>query len=275
VAAIAERNQVLTDIREYRRWCPALARYSFHTQKLTNAPPPASGRRPNADTPSIKPTIPSPSVKPDVPQRLTMLFYLVCDISGSPKTDLHALNQSLGLMRRALAAEPSVDSIARMCVISFAGSAEIVLPMGSTGRPVPLLKGVTEDADYGAAFSLLGKTAKDDLFRFGERNFKVCQPCVFFFTFGVPGDRRWAAAFKRTLTLNPEKWSGMGEHPIFIPVGIGDAPQGVLRRLAYPPGKSDWHHASQSKMEDILGAAIKAINTLPSATPGIDAEDWI
>ena len=200
VAAIAERNQVLTDIREYRRWCPVLARYSFHTQKLTNATPPAPGRRPNADTPSVKPPIPPPSVKPNVPQRLTMLFYLVCEVSGSPETDLNSLNQSLGLMRRALAAEPTVDGIARMCVISFAEYAKIVLPMGSTGRPVPPLKGVTEDADYGAAFSLLGKTIKEDLFRFGERTTsRFTSPVCSFLLSGVARDRRWAAVFRRTL----------------------------------------------------------------------------
>jgi uncharacterized protein YegL len=274
VAAIAEQNPMLTDIREYQRWCPALARYSFHTQKLTNVPPPAPGRRPDADSPPVAPARPQPPAKPFRPQPLAMPFYLVCDVSDSAETDLHALSQNLGRIRRTLAAEPLVDNIARMCVISFASSAKIVLPMGSTGRPVPPLKGAAGGANYGAAFSFLGKAIRNDIIRFREGNYKIYRPCVFFLTAGTPRDRRWAAAFKRTLTFNPGDREGMDEYPIFIPVGLRGAPEEVLRRLAYPPDKSDWYHADLCKMEDALGAAIKTIDILPlPRIPGLQSED--
>ena len=31
----------MTATSEYQRWCPALARYSFHTRTMTAKPPPS------------------------------------------------------------------------------------------------------------------------------------------------------------------------------------------------------------------------------------------
>ena len=287
VAGLAEQNPTLTDVREYQRWCPMLARYSFHTRKLAAAAPPARDRRPDAHSPSGAPAASKPSVMP---------FYLVCDMSV--KTDLHTVNQSLGHLRKAIAAEPLVDDIARICVISFADSAEIVLPIGSVGRPVPSLKEEGGEANYGAAFHLLAKTIRRDIAQFREANYRPYRPCVFFFTVGAPRDRYWAAAFKRSLTFNSQKQEGMEEYPIFIPVGLRGAPKEVIRRLAYPPAKSRWYHADENKIEDALGgiiqiimktffsggsdflgpAALPPIDVHLSQTPGVvqgSAEDWI
>ena len=40
LARIAETTPMLTNIEEFRKWCPALARYSFHTRTLAGEPPP-------------------------------------------------------------------------------------------------------------------------------------------------------------------------------------------------------------------------------------------
>jgi hypothetical protein len=55
---IAEATPTLTNTEEFRRWCPALARYSFHTRTMAGEPPPPGRGGPPG--PRERPQAPDP-----------------------------------------------------------------------------------------------------------------------------------------------------------------------------------------------------------------------
>ena len=267
VVKVAEQRPMLTEVREYQRWCPRLARYSFHTRKLTNVEQSARDSRPVSPPPSGAPTDPKPLVMP---------FYLVFDVSHSAEPDLRTINQDLRHLRNAIVTEPAVHDVAQICIISFAGSAKIELPMGSVEKPAPPLRAAEGDANYSTAFKLLASTIRRDMRLFFEANYAVFRPCVFFFTAGAPGDRYWVHAFKRALVFNPQKDEGLKEYPIFVPVGLRGAPEKVLRQLAYPPTKSRWYSTDEIEPKDVLGQILEILmKTILPITREADADDWI
>jgi uncharacterized protein YegL len=62
--------------------------------------------------------------------QLVMPFYLICDVSYSMSQDMGSLNDGVRRLRRAIVAEPVVDDVAQVCVMSFSDTARIVMPMG-------------------------------------------------------------------------------------------------------------------------------------------------
>jgi uncharacterized protein YegL len=188
--------------------------------------------------------------------QLVMPFYLICDVSLSMKNDMPALNNHVRALRRAIVAEPVVDDVAQICVMSFSNDAKVVMPMGqmSAQQEVPELR-VEGGTSYGAAFRGLAQAIGRDSAALRAHKYKVYRPCAFFLTDGQPNDRDWHQTFTSTLTYDQATGQGMKAHPIFVPFGFRDAREDVLRQLAYPKDRGKWYH---TKTHDV-GQALKGI----------------
>ena len=67
----------------------------------------------------------------------------------------------------------------------------------------------------------------------------------------------------------------MKQHPVFVPFGFRDAPEEVLRKLAYPPERGSGttqEHASSRPLAGILNVIMKTVvssgrSRLPASPP--------
>jgi uncharacterized protein YegL len=172
---------------------------------------------------------------------VTMPFYVICDVSWSMKGSMDALNEALVGLRQAIITEPVVDDVARICIIAFSDSADVVMPLSQVSdRVVPTL-GLGTGTNYGAAFRLLAQTISADIADLKQQGMRVFRPCAFFLTDGEPGDHDWHETFTAALRYDPQTQTGMKQYPIFVPFGFGEASRDVLKRLAYPPDKGKWY----------------------------------
>lgn len=188
------------------------------------------------------------------PGQLVMPFYIVCDVSLSMSGDMPQLNEALRGLRDAIVAEPAVDDVARIGVLTFSDSARVESPLAQVSEAqLPHLtdRGGT---NYGQAFRKLAETIEADRQRLKQEGYKVYRPCAFFLTDGLPQDGDWFSTFSSTLTLDPNTDQGMKSYPIFVPFGFREADENVLSRLAFPPDKSRWFHANTTSAADALGA---------------------
>ena len=65
-----------------------------------------------------------------------MPFYMVCDVSYSMSGEMDALNDSLLRLRAEIIRKPAVDDVARLGVITFSDTAEVLLPLGQLSDTV-------------------------------------------------------------------------------------------------------------------------------------------
>jgi uncharacterized protein YegL len=207
--------------------------------------------------------------------QVVMPFYLVCDVSGSMSRDMAALNEGIRKLRRAIVAQPQVDDVAQVGIITFSSGAQVVLPLAQMSEEqMPTLKsyGLTE---YGSAFRLLAQTIHQDVARLKAQRLKVYRPCAYFLTDGAPTDGSWLQTFSSTLTYDKATGTGMKGHPLFIPFGFRDAPEDVLKKLAYPPDKARYFHTKTHNIEEALTSILDLIMksvissglSVPAGTP--------
>jgi uncharacterized protein YegL len=191
--------------------------------------------------------------------QLVMPFYLICDVSFSMYREMAALNEGVKRLRRAIVAEPVVDDVAQVCIMTFSDTARVIVPMGPMSESeVPEL--VPENAtNYGAAFRALAQVIEQDSARLREQGYRVYRPCAFFLTDGLPTDSDWHRTFTSTLTYDQRTGRGMRSHPIFVPFGFRDAQEEVLGQLAYPPGRATWYHAKSAAIEIVLKGVLDII----------------
>ena len=113
-----------------------------------------------------------------------MPFYLICDVSLSMSDDMAALNDGIQRLRRSIVAEPLVDDVAHIGIMTFSDTAKMVVPLTQLSeQPVPLLsaEGAT---DYGAAFRELARVIPADFAALRAQGYRVFRPCAFFLTDG-------------------------------------------------------------------------------------------
>lgn len=198
--------------------------------------------------------------------QLVMPFYLICDVSYSMANDMVALNEGVRRLRRAIVAEPVVDDVAQICIMTFSDTAKVVLPMTQLSEqelPTLAVEGAT---NYGSAFRMLAQTVERDTANLKANGYKVYRPCAFFLTDGEPLDRDWYETFTSTLTYDSQTRTGMRSHPIIVPFGFRDAPEQVLRKLAYPLEKAKWYHSKSHDVEVALRGILDIImNTVVSS----------
>jgi uncharacterized protein YegL len=184
--------------------------------------------------------------------QLVMPFYVICDVSYSMQGDMPALNDGVRRLRRAIVAEPVVDDIAQVCIMSFSDVAKVVVPLGQMSESeIPALA-VEGGTNYGAAFRKLAQVIEQDRADLKGGGYRIYRPCAFFLTDGLPGDPDWHQTFASTLTFDQQSKVGMKAHPIFVPFGFRDAGESVLRQLAYPPERGKWYHAKSASVDDAL-----------------------
>lgn len=191
--------------------------------------------------------------------QIVMPFYLICDVSYSMVKDMGALNDSLQRLKNAIVAKPIVDDVARISIMTFADAAKVVMPLGIMRHEVIPTLSVEGGTNYGNAFRALASAIPADARELRQQGCKVFRPCAFFLTDGEPLDDDWYQTFRDTLTYDRATNVGMKQHPAFIPFGFRDAPEDVLRRLAYPMDKARWYHARTSSVEEALNGIMGII----------------
>jgi uncharacterized protein YegL len=170
--------------------------------------------------------------------QMVMPFYLICDVSYSMINDMRALNDGVTRLRQSILSEPLVDDVAHISLMTFSDTAKVVLPLSqmseTSAMPTLAVEGGT---NYGEAFRELARAIPADATVLRGKGNRIFRPCAFFLTDGEPNDSDYFETFKSTLTYNSVTAVGMKQHPVFIPFGFRDAPEDVLRKLAYPPEK--------------------------------------
>jgi uncharacterized protein YegL len=228
---------------------------------------------------------------------MVMPFYLICDVSYSMSGDMVALNDGVQKLRQSIVGEPLVDDVGHISVMTFSDTAKVVMPlsqMSETSVPTLSVEGGT---NYGAAFRELARVIPADAAALKAQGYRVFRPCAFFLTDGEPLDTDYWETFKSALTYNGVTHVGMKQYPVFIPFGFRDAPEDVLKKLAYPPEKGRWYHIKNQDIGQVIKLILDVImKTVVSSgqssssgqpalvhapvptTPGVtqgDAEDWI
>ncbi|HWF79300.1 MAG TPA: VWA domain-containing protein [Streptosporangiaceae bacterium] len=199
--------------------------------------------------------------------QLVMPFYLICDVSASMTGDIAALNDGVERLRQAIVAEPLVDDVAQICVMTFSDTAKVVMPMNQMSHQnrVPTLS-IEGGTNYGAAFRCLADAIARDSASLKGQGYKVYRPCAFFLTDGEPNDRDWHRTYSQTLTYDHQAGVGMKAHPIFVPFGFRAAKESVLAQLAYPKDRGKWYHSRNTSVEDALKGILEIImNTVVTA----------
>lgn len=155
-------------------------------------------------------------------------FYLVCDESYSMAGEpLREINDQLPEIFNEIASNPTVADKARLCVISFSNTAEVVIPLADLNdvQQLPELapKGGT---NYGAAFTVLRDTIEKDIRALKTAGHRPFRPTVFFITDGQPTDGNWASAHRRLTDAD------FGPRPTILAFGFGDAHPETLQTVA-------------------------------------------
>lgn len=154
-------------------------------------------------------------------------FYLVCDESYSMQgPPLDAINQELPLIYQEIASNPVVADRARLGIIGFSSTAEVLLPLADLNdvHSIPQLspRGTTS---YGAAFSLLKRTIEQDIAGLKQAGHAPYRPTVFFLTDGLPTDD-WHGEHKDLVSRD------FRAHPTILAFGFGDVDPTTLQQVA-------------------------------------------
>jgi uncharacterized protein YegL len=198
--------------------------------------------------------------------QMVMPFYLICDVSYSMINDMPALNDGVQCLRRSIVMEPLVDDVAHVGIMTFSDTAKMVMPLGQLSEQALPQLSVEGGTNYGAAFRELAHVIPADAAALRAKGYRIFRPCAFFLTDGEPLDHDWEQTFKATLAYNPATNTGMRQYPIFIPFGFRDAPDDVLKKLAYPPEKGRWYHIKSHDIGQVLKAILDIIqNTVVSS----------
>lgn len=155
-----------------------------------------------------------------------MLFYLVCDESGSmgPNGGVDTINSSLPELHATLASDPLVVDKSRLSIIAFSNEAAVTLPMTQAAE-VAQLPGVQAGGgtSYGAAFQTLRQALENDVASLKADGYRVYRPCVFFMSDGEPTDKHWESDYD---TLMNHEY-----RPHIIAFGVDGARPDTLRKV--------------------------------------------
>lgn len=156
-------------------------------------------------------------------------MYLVVDECAQPRSDkLATLNQALDNIHLQLIAEPDACDVARVSMIAFSDTAEVVLPLSDLTRLAGLPEVRTRSArrSYAAAFDQLAETINADVPAAKHAGYEMLRPTAVVLTDGPPtdGEGVWQAAWERLLA-GPYR-------PDVLSFGFRDANESVLRHIA-------------------------------------------
>lgn len=201
--------------------------------------------------------------------QLVMPFYVICDVSASMSGDMVELQSALEQLKTDIMKDPVVDDLTMLSVIAFGSGAQTLVPLSPPSEVViPRLTGMG-GTDFGSAFREYHRVFEADRARLKAEGKKVYRPCVFFLTDGAPGDRDYLATFRSLLSYDPVTKSGNQAFPYVVTFGFRDAPEKVMKELAYPdfgPARGKWFVARSNNVSELLRSMTKAIgNTVVSS----------
>jgi uncharacterized protein YegL len=201
--------------------------------------------------------------------QIIMPFYIICDVSGSMYGDMADLNAALVGLTNDITANPVVDDLTMLSVITFQSSAQTVVPLSQPSQiNLPTLN-AGGGTNYGAAFREYHRAFEADRARLNGEGKKVYRPCVFFLSDGAPGDSDYLHTFRSLLSYDPETKQGNKAFPYVVTFGFRDAPERVMQQLAYPDfgrSKGRWFVARTNKIGELLKSMTSAIgNTVISS----------
>src|SRR5262245_9548288 len=100
----------------------------------------------------VRPELRRSLTAPGVEGQIIMPFYIICDVSASMFSDMPQLNEALARLRHDLMANPVIDDLTMMSVITFSSDAETVVPLSPPSEvQIPLLVS-GGGTNYGASF---------------------------------------------------------------------------------------------------------------------------
>ena len=127
-----------------------------------------------------------------------MLFYIICDESGSMGDNggIDQINESLPELHSTLVADPLVVDKCRLSIIAFSDIADVILPMQKV-TDIQAMPGVRASGatNYGEALSLLKVSIQIDVETLKSQGLRVIRPCVFFMSDGEATDS-WESAYR-------------------------------------------------------------------------------
>ncbi|MFE4453567.1 hypothetical protein [Streptomyces sp. NPDC056796] len=193
------------------------------------SPPPWGGTRPDGphlpeDGAAPAPG-PLPGGRPAAAGRLAQV-YVVLDTSPAAAGCAAGLREALESLRTVLADSPDVASAVRLCVLAFARTADVRMPLTevSARTGVPDLPAGTGRL-YAPVFRRLLELVPLETERLKQQVAHVSRPTVFFLTVGEPeDDGAWQAARQELM-----------EHryrPQIVACGIGTAGRATVARIA-------------------------------------------
>ncbi|GIF23111.1 uncharacterized protein YegL [Actinoplanes tereljensis] len=170
-----------------------------------------------------------PAVQTDAAGQIVMPFYVLCDVSGSMAPDLTDLTEGLHALHRGLLAEPVINDLVMMSVITFNDSARTVVPLAAPEDiSLPVLPAPVGLTNYSAAFREFHQAFEADRTRLKGEGKRVYRPCVYFLTDGEPTDQNYLQTFQALLTHQNNL-----AYPYICVFGFRDAQPATLEAMAH------------------------------------------
>lgn len=154
-------------------------------------------------------------------------IYVVCDESYSMTDHMGTLNAGLRELHRCVRSDPSASSQVRLCLIGFADTARVVVPLSPLADvPDFGVLAARANTNYGAAFTLLRDTIERDVADLSAQSRRMYHPTVLFLSDGQPTDPAlWRRAHSRLLDRD---WP---VRPRIVAFGVGDADAATMRAV--------------------------------------------
>ncbi len=182
----------------------------------------------------------------DLPKVLP--FYVVCDASTSMRGEpIHTVNSELREVHRLLSADPLLNDLCRIAVITFSSEVTEVVPLSRLSS-IEIFPQITAQGQtrLGRLFREFSDILSRDFARLRSEGRTILRPVMFLITDGRPTDawRRSLAAFVDR-TTNPSS-------PNIIAFGVGKANEGVISTI----GKQ---RAMMARTSESVPAALRAV----------------
>lgn len=180
-------------------------------------------------------------------------MYVVCDESYSMTDHMATLNAGLRELHRRVRNDPSVDSRVRLCLIGFADTARVLIPL-SPLSDVPDIGVLAARAstNYGIAFTILRETIEHDVAELCAQSRLMYQPTVFFLSDGQPTDPAlWRHAHSRLLDRD---WP---VRPRIVAFGVGDADAATMRAVG--DFRAYLHDGRTTTLDDVVQAFARTL----------------
>ncbi|HEY1570952.1 MAG TPA: hypothetical protein VGG05_06405 [Pseudonocardiaceae bacterium] len=154
-------------------------------------------------------------------------FYVVCDESYSMTDHMDTLRARLRELHHCIRANPVVSTVVRVCLIGFADTARLVVPLSAPHDMDDIGTFSTRAAsNFGAVFTLLRETIERDVAELRAQSYDIHRPIVFFLSDGQPTDpAMWQHPYAR---LVEPAWP---DRPKIVAFGIGDADPVTIRAV--------------------------------------------